>query len=329
MINRLGERLLLLSLFILTSCSTVNSFEKDIILDGLKLVKVDEELYVDLIQQAEFFDLKDTLKQNINLSWSEANQKIKIYFNQIDDLTVQKEYKLLLKSAIISDFVFAIFSNQFLGSNIGRWSPPSNFQEFNKLSLEERFRIANTNQSIYSCGEMSVFFNDLVKRYMNVDIDLISIPNYHTFPVVTLSNRRYIIDPYDPVFIFDNKQLVSYDDLLLKQYKDLSFYRTPRLFGHSHDLVSVAFYDNLIAEYGNMSFANLLRNFVDMEKTNAISLNTLTCYQLSFQDSILYQPVNIHGAKYATIQNVRMSRYLINEDVVLRDYLGETCKTVK
>lgn len=311
------------------SCCSKLEFKESTIVNDLDLTPISYEHYTKYLTNSTFNFYEDTLYKNIDLSWLELDSILKLNFKRIDSLQTDNDHKNLYKSSVLADLVFSLFGSQFLGNKIGLWDSIVAIEDFKKLSLPDKYRIVNSNELLLSCGEMAFFFKDLVESHLDIEVEVISIDKFHTFPLIKLSGNYYIMDPYDPVFLFSNNKLLSYDDLLTNSYNGLSIYRTSRMFGNSKGIVSKKFIDFLIGKYKRESFKELLNAFVLDNSKSILNSNALSCYELYFQDSIKFQLVHNQKAVYAIEQRVHMSRYPLSEEIIRRDYLGETCNSKK
>ena len=306
-------------------CSSEPKLSQDAITENIDVALVHNNSYTKELTESIFIFSSDTLVRNINLSWSELADTVSFHLKSIDSLNLNKEYKQLFKSYFLADLVFSLFSTHFLGSKIGQWDDSQLAVNFNELSVAKRYELVNTNQLLLSCGEMSHFFKDLADMLLGDDVLVITNSSYHTFPLLKTQGEHYIIDPFDPILLFSNGHLLSYEDLISNNYDSLSIYRTSRAFGNTRDMVSKRFYNSLIDNYGDLCLKELLIRFVNDNSESTLRTNALTCYELSFLDTISYQMTNMSNGMFSIEQSSRMSRYPLTENVVRRDYLGETC----
>lgn len=207
---------------------------------------------------------KDTLKYNISNTFEKSFSLLKLELSKIDTITSNKETKDYIKSIIIADYVYAAFSFQFLGPKLGMAKDASFIKNWNKTSIKSCFNLANKNQYAVFCGERTLFYNRLITHLLNLKTRQTSIKGIHTFPIIKIGDKEYIIDPYDPFVAVDtlNKTVLDYNSILNKQYKSLKPIRTKRLFGSSRMLISDKLYTKLKNTYGEINLGNMLDKYL-------------------------------------------------------------------
>lgn len=212
----------------------------------------------------EYIIQKDTLKYNISDNYDDSFAKLSTELYRIDTIQSNKETKDYLKCLIIADFVYAAFSFQFMGPKLGYAKDAATIKNWKTLSLESCFNLGNKNEYAVFCGERTKFYNRLINKLVTLKTRETSIKGIHTFPIIKIGNKEYIIDPYDPFVAIDTleRTVLDYNSILKKQYKSLKPIRTNRTFGPSRMLISSKFYEKLKKTYGTINLGTMLNKYL-------------------------------------------------------------------
>jgi hypothetical protein len=183
----------------------------------------------------------DTIYRNINLSFEEAIENLTKEFEKNENQnTCNKATKDFINSLILADFVYAVFSFQFFGPELGEAHDASTFENWDNLSLKERYNIGNHNITSVYCGERTDFYIQMLDTLLGMGVKSFFTNDVHTFPLIQLNNLDYIIDPFDPFVLLDtvNKKVVSYNELISLENENYLSFRTKRIFGNTRQLIS-------------------------------------------------------------------------------------------
>ncbi|RKS99665.1 hypothetical protein [Flavobacterium sp. 123] len=207
---------------------------------------------------------RDTLKYNICNTFEESISLLQSELIKVDTIQSNRETKDYIKSLIIADYVYAAFSFQFLGSKLGMAKDASSIKNWDKIAIKTCFNLGNKNQYAVFCGERTTFYNRLIEKLLKLKTKQASVEGVHTFPIIIIGGKDYIIDPYDPFVAVDtlSKTVLDYDLIVKKQYKSLQPIRTKRMFGSSRMLISRKLYTRLKNVYGKISLANMLDKYL-------------------------------------------------------------------
>ena len=207
---------------------------------------------------------RDTIKYNISNTFEESISLLKSELIKVDTITSNRETKDYIKSLIIADYVYAAFSFQFLGSKLGMAEDASSIKNWDTISIKTCFDLGNKNQYAVFCGERTTFYNRLIENLLKLKTKKASIEGVHTFPIIIIGGKDYIIDPYDPFVAVDtiSKTVLDYDLIVKKQYKSLQPIRTKRMFGSSRMLISNKLYTKLKNAYGKISLGSMLDRYL-------------------------------------------------------------------
>jgi hypothetical protein len=210
------------------------------------------------------FSQKDTLKYNLRNTFEESDSLLKSELAKIDRIASNRETKDYIKSLIIADFVYAAFSFQFLGPKLGMAQDASVIKNWNKITIKNSFDLGNKNQYAVFCGQRTIFYNRLIERLLKLKTKQVSIKGVHTFPIVIIGGKDYIIDPYDPFVAIDTleKTVLDYNSIIEKHYKSLKPIRTKRIFGSSRMLISEKLYGEFKKTYGKMNLDSMLKRYL-------------------------------------------------------------------
>lgn len=242
---------LIFSALIFWSCNDVN--ENDVNSEIIKHLFLEtangDEVEVELITS------QDTLFNNLPYQYKTFDTFICKRLELTDTINTNKATRDYIKALLLANAVHRLFSFQFLG-NYGYPLTPIACEGWNNLSDEKRFNIGNNNQQPIWCGDRALYFLSVLKKYTNIDGYAVSIKGVHTYPVIKLGKKYYIVDPYDP-FVVINKtfEMVDYSELIANNNKNnVEVKRTKRIFGYSNHLVS-------------QKLLNVINSCIDSNKT--------------------------------------------------------------
>lgn len=232
---------------IFPSCQKHEGTEIDstIILNQAAIPQLLKDEFLNEFHLIDFVYSADTLNRNVDLDSEELMDFLKIQLKSFDTLNTNKETVLYLKSLYLADFVFASFSHQFLGQELGLANDSLIRNKWEDYSMEEQFGFGNENQISFSCGTRSNFYLELIRTLLRLEGRDTSIKNVHTYPITTISGIDYIIDPSEPmVFISSrNSGVLKYNQL--KNSSEVVIYSSKRSFGSSHFIFSNRLLNNI------------------------------------------------------------------------------------
>jgi hypothetical protein len=275
----------------------------------------------------------DTLYQNLPYSFYEGLQQLRLQFNKIDSSGYNVKTAELLKSLVIGDFVYAAFSYQFLGPDMGLES--DTVCNWNSLPLEAFYNLGNTNQTSLYCVERTAFFLRLTDSLLHIKGSPIAVSNFHTYPVLYIQGDTFIIDPYDPFIISDSSGATvrTYSDLL--RSPDAGTYaplRTQRLFGNTHQLISRRFTDSIETACKTGRNDCLCESLHTYLINNEAKLRGFVKPCFNMPNQPLYNTLKVLGTgstnNYIMEMTGRVDGQLSTSHDLLRYYAGRVCDTV-
>ena len=290
----------------------LNYFDNSIQSTSNSVSTIDSVVFIEKTQNKEDY-----------LSFENTFDLIQRNLIEIDTIPTNNETKLYLKSLLIADFVFASFGNYFLSSLTEN---DNNFRikkDWEKLTLKEQYNFGVKNLIGFDCGMKTSFFISVIDSLLGLKVRDIAITGVHTFPLVTIGGKRYIIDPFNPyVFINSNSNKILGFDEMKNQLKNLKSISTRRKFGKTRFLVSDTFYDRFFEEDKTLK-ANLI-NFSKVENT-LIQNSKPVCFISSFESTIEYY--YLKGSPIKMIISSGHSNFgsKLSTETVARDYLNVPC----
>lgn len=248
----------------------------------------------------------DTLKCNHDLSYNQALTTLRDKFIQIDILNEGEHTKTYLKALLLSEFVYASFSFQFLGSELGKTNHHISIDNWDKMTLENCYNLANNNLAPVWCGDRTSFYIRLLDHLLGIKATAISIKDVHTFPIVNIGKRRFIFDPYDPFIIFDSltMKVMDYDEAFKNCLNEsrLKILRTKRSsYGFPNELISNKLTNDILAVSKNEK--------QDISQKLMIYLTKNKAFFLSHINTCSYETYNKIGTIYQL--NLKEDRYII------------------
>jgi hypothetical protein len=248
----------------------------------------------------------DTFICNQNLSYSQAIVILRNKFIQFDSNYQNENTKKYLKALYLCEFVHATFSFQFLGPKLGKTNHNIDIENWNQMTLENCYNMGNNNLAPVWCGDRTSFYVRLLDSLLGIKATSVSIKNVHTFPLVNIGNRRFIVDPYDPFIILDSLKLkiIDYDESLKYCLKGqrLQVIRTKKIFGFPNELVSNDLTKEILAvsKNENQDFSQKIMLYFTKNKVNFLKrINTCS-----------FENYNKKGLVYNS--NLKYDRFIIH-----------------
>jgi hypothetical protein len=273
----------------------------------------------------------DTLKCNQNLNYTQALSSLKNLFEKIETTNESEVTKIYLKALYLSEFVYASFSFQFMGFQHGKTNHHIAIENWNNMSLENCYNMANNNLVPVWCGDRTSFYVRLLDSLLGIKATTISIKNVHTFPLVNIGNRRFIFDPYDPFVVFDSLKLrvVDYDEAQensLNNYS-ITIQRTKRLYGEANELVSNDLANDILAVSKNekQNFSQKLKEYLIMNQSFFLKNIEKCSFERYNKKGIIYNS-NLKDDRYIIQLENNLKNLPMNLNHFKKYYFGIECK---
>ncbi|HRG87895.1 MAG TPA: hypothetical protein PLW44_02680 [Chitinophagales bacterium] len=282
------------------------------------------------IEEAACIDPTDTLHSNLPYQYEQALGILQYHFTKTDSLYIPVASRQYIKALIVADFVYAAFSYQFLGPELGLANQST--QQWDTVALEHFYQAGNTNQTAFYCTERTNFYLRLVDTLLGLKGQSVSVQQVHTFPVVQIAGNSYIIDPYDPFVIYDTttKTIAPYSITQNnRQIHNTIPIRTKRLFGNTRLLLSDSFIKKLKAESKTkcgQCTCELLQNYL-AKQSDTIKTYIRPCFQAPeppLFTTIKHTPTGGPNA-YAIEMHGRVDGQLSSCTDIIRYYSGIDC----
>ena len=273
----------------------------------------------------------DTLKCNQNLSYDQALTKLRNTFVQINTLNENENTKTYLKALLLSEFVYATFSFQFLGSDLGETSHHISIDNWDKMNLENCYNLGNNNLVPVWCGDRTTFYIRLLDHLLGIKAAAISIKNIHTFPIVNIGKRRFIFDPYDPFIIFDSLTMtvMDYDEAFKYYLNDspLKILRTKRSYGFPNELISNKLTNNILglSKHEKQDISQKLKIYLIKNKANFLRRVNACTFETYNKSGIIYQ-ANLKEDRYIIHLENNLNNIPMNVNRFNKYYFGKDCK---
>lgn len=267
--------------FILFVCSLasceINENEPDaqIVMRFVNTSQQINETLVNSITQVNVICNQDSQYSNLPYSFNEAYEKINMFFSEVDTIKSNQETKQYIKALILADFVFGSCGHPLLGKSLGMSNSTLEANGLVRTTLVDVYSKTNSNTVAIDCGTYSTYYKYLLDSLLGLSSSVLSIEKLHTFPVITIGTKEYLIDPSDPFVLLnsDKSSMLSFDEL--KVANSLFIFRSRRVFGNSQILVSRELVNHL-----NLSDSSFCFSFSD-------KLNDYLEYNNSFIQEIL------------------------------------------
>jgi hypothetical protein len=265
----------------------------------------------------------DTIFNNLPYNYTQAIKQLIHMVDSIDQIEhynrATKEY---LSALVLADFVYAVCSFQFLGSQYQQGSTVIGIPNWSNLSLQSMFGLANTNQVAVWCGDRTSFYIKLLDSVLHLSAQTISIPQLHTFPVVRIGNKSYIIDPFNPIVLIDSatNKLAEYYSLKKTPHTTLLFKKSPRFFGESKGLIT----QELMSKMGgferlttNFTICNMVKQFLLIKMDELLALRKSKRVKLSTYKMAINPVAN---KQYPFALRVNLTEQITNEEAFFKQY---------
>jgi hypothetical protein len=317
-------------LFILVSCGRNNNeinykAVKNFFIDS-NLVKIDD--IKDTLSLTVSFD---TLKCNQNLNYNQALDILRNKFIQFDSNYQNENTKKYLKALYISEFVYASFSFQFMGYQLGKTNHKIAIENWNNMPLEKCYNMGNSNLVPVWCGDRTSFYIRLLDSLLGIKATSVSIKNIHTFPLVNIGNRRFIFDPYDPFVVFDSlkSRVLDYDEALKYCLKNnsINIIRTKKTFGFSNELVSNDLTRDILAVSNNekQDFSQKLMFYFKKNKDVFLKRFNKCTFEKHAKNGVIYHS-NLKDDKFVFQLIDKLNNLPMNVNRFKKYYFGIDCK---
>jgi hypothetical protein len=273
----------------------------------------------------------DTLRFNQNLTYNQALNILRNIFMQIDSTSENIETKTYLKALYLTEFVYASFSFQFLGSQLGKTNHQIAIQNWDKMPLENCYNMGNTNLVPVWCGDRTSFYIRLLDSLLGIKATSVSIKNVHTFPLVNIGNKRFVFDPYDPFVIFDSLKMrvMDYDEALkyFLNNNSINIIRTKKTFGVSNELVSNDLAKDILAISKNEKQDISQKLIFYFKKNKAVFLKRFNkcTFDLHNKNGKIYL-TNLKEDKFILHLSDKLNNLPMNTNRFKKYYYGIDCK---
>lgn len=194
----------------------------------------------------------DTLFSNVLFSYDGMLENLHKEFLNIDKVRdYNKHTKNYIKALITADLVYAAFSYELdLGFR-------DSLEEAVQVSdLKDTYQKGVQNKITLYCRQRAVFYSTLVSKLLGLETRVKDIAGVHSFPLVTIGEVEYLIDPYDPYIVTDTKGVVLGYNKLLDD--NTIIYHSKRQYGNTHNLISAT---TLVALTGDDKYCGLIDYF--------------------------------------------------------------------
>jgi hypothetical protein len=331
MIYRVSQKhIIIIYLTLLVSCGKTNY---EINNQLIKNIFIDSSLVINQNVKNDLFATMsiDTLKCNQNLTYNQALSFLRNKFIQIDSISENIDTKSYLKALYLSEFVYASFSFQFLGSKLGKTNHQIAIDNWDKMPLENCYNMGNNNLVPVWCGDRTSFYIRLLDTLLEIKATTISIKNVHTFPLVNIGNRRFIFDPYDPFVIFDSlkSKVLDYDEAFKYCLKNnsINIIRTKKTFGFSNELVSNDLTKEILAVSNNekQDFSQKLKKYLIVNQSSFLKNIRKCSFEMYNKKGIIYHS-NLKDDRYIIQLENNLKNLPMNLNHFKKYYFGIDCK---
>lgn len=282
------------------------------------------------IEKVAFNDPTDTLYSNLPYSYEQALTLLQYHFDKTDSSNIAVASKQYIKALIVADFVYAAFSFQFLGPELGL--AKDSIRRWDSISLDSFYHAGNTNQTAFYCAERTSFYLRLIDTLLGLKGQPVTVEQIHTFPVVQIAGSAYIIDPYDPFVIYDTTTKTVAPYTVTQNSTQISNtipIRTKRMFGNTRQLLSHKFVNSIKTEVKpgrSQSICQLLQTYLT-KQAETLRAYVRPCFQLP--QTPLYETIkHIQPGgpnAYAIEMHGRVDGQLHTATDILKYYAGINC----
>lgn len=266
---------------------------------------------------------------NVPFTFNEAiNETIRL-FGKADSCSASRETALYLKAMILASLVHSVCPYQFLGHDMGKAEFPDSVSGWALFTLKEMYQHANINRSVVQCGDRSVFFARLCDSLLHLETEIISIPAVHTYPLVRIAGRKYIIDPYYMPLVCDNtnNRIPDYEALRNVPPASLAIEDCRLFFGRPVGLAAKSFYPGSLKDtvLRHETFCEQVHAVVDRVNRMPVSLKGV-CRPLDMEDTELrVYPLNNRFYSFAVISDGVFGHTMHNTKSFFYQYFGKEC----
>jgi hypothetical protein len=116
--------------------------------------------------------------------------------DSLDNLSCNNSTKNYIKACLIASMIGNLMPKQLLGSNFGLAKPLSNNRARSFQEVKSLISSSSDSPRAFDCLDMAYIFKVYLLKYLNLNCRIINLENIHTFPVVEIGEKEYIIDPY-------------------------------------------------------------------------------------------------------------------------------------
>jgi hypothetical protein len=306
-------------------CEINNQLIKDTFIDS-SIVKVGT-IRNELITKVSL----DTFECNQNLNYTQALNVLRDKFIQIESMSENENTEKYLKLLFLSEFVYSSFSFQFMGFQLGKTNHQIAIENWNNMSLENCYNMANNNLVPVWCGDRTSFYVRLLDSLLGIKANTISIKNIHTFPLVNIGNRRFIFDPYDPFVIFDSLKMrvMDYDEAMKYTLNNCSItiQRTKRACGEANELVSNDLTKDILAVSNNekQDFSQNLKKYLILNQSSFLKNIKKCSFEIYNKKGTIYQS-NLKDDRYIIKLENNLKNIPMNLNHFKKYYFGIDCK---
>jgi hypothetical protein len=312
-------------LAIFVSCEKNKGLNVDVELieEGFALNKWESISFVKEIDSINFIFTGDTIRRNVDIDSTNLLAYLAKELKGFDTLRTNKKTSLYLKALFLADFVYASFSFQFLGDQFGL--PQDSLIKINwdKLPLRRQFELGNSNLVSADCGIRTNFYMHLLNELLGLKSQQVSIEGIHTFPIVSIKESYYLIDPSEPIIFIHktNNRVVTYDKIM-EQLDSITFYNSSRNFGNTHMIVSNRYRNSIQHLEGNFRSQFL----IDVKNNKKLLERKVGCFTTSFESKVAVHDIVNEINALAIEFKFRNFGNIISKRSIKRNYFGKKCK---
>ncbi|MDB4061256.1 hypothetical protein N9515_04845 [Vicingaceae bacterium] len=261
--RRVRNNYLFLILAFSASCVNYNEIAVDagVIIKHCAIQQWQAGEYAGDFNSVNFIHTGDTVNRNIEIDSKEVLAYLKRQMKHFDTLHTNKQSILYIKSLFLADFVYAAFSYQFLGKDLGLANDSLIRNKWDRYSLEQQFDFGNQNEIAFSCGMRTKFYLKLTHQLLEIEGRDTSIQNVHTYPILNINGTEYLIDPSEPAVFINSRTNIITRYNQLKSSSDVAIYKLNYSFGPSHFIFSNKLLKSIqpLSESLNKSISNHLK----------------------------------------------------------------------
>lgn len=269
----------------------------------------------------------DTIITNTSYTYHQALDLLKHLFDSVDNLTVNVASKTYLKHVYIADLTANISSTLLLGSTFGFSPCKSSVFDWNEMPLEVCYDYANSNNCTIWCGDRASFYKRLADSLLNASVEIISIKNIHTYPVVSIKGKRYIIDPFDIFIAIDTISdiVLDYQTLKNKTYKSICIKDVKHVFGSPTTLVSKTLWQNVQVSNGSneRSICESINSYLHTKSATMLKEVDLPGEIVLLQQHAEIQPTKNPNYHFAIKSKSKIGSIKYNIPNFYRQYFGK------